>query len=303
MSLLFSLRAKLSLIETIPQPEDCSMNNDRLKIVCVTIFVTLIATLSVTTNRLTSVQANSTGPPAGSTGAPGELTCTACHTGPANTGQFTIEAPASYQPGQTISITVRHTTADTTRRIWGFQLTALNSSAEKAGSLQNPGSLGVLNNDGPGNARQYIQHTLESNFSGQPGGASWTFNWVAPATDVGPVTLYAAGNQGNNNGVNTGDQIYTATATINPPSQGTPTIDSAAVNGKKLIVSGTKFDIGAALLLDGKKQKKTVNDEINPSTMLIAKKAGKTIESGATVTLQVRNLDGTLSDPFSFTRP
>jgi len=279
------------------------MNNDRLKIVCVTIFVTLIATLLITSNELTSVRANSTGPPAGVTGAPGELTCTSCHTGPENTGQFSIEAPASYVPGQTISITVRHTSSDTRSKIWGFQLTALTSSAEKAGSLQNPGSLGVLNNDGPGSARQYIQHTLESNFSGQTGGASWTFNWVAPATDVGPVTLYAAGNQGNNNGVNTGDQIYTATATINPPSQGTPTIDSAAVNGKKLIVSGTKFDIGATLLLDGKKQKKTVNDEINPSTMLIAKKSGKTIDRGATVMLQVRNLDGTLSDPFSFTRP
>ena len=69
------------------------------------------------------------------------------------------------------------------------------------------------------------------------------------------------------------------------------------------MVSGTKFDIGATLLLDGKKQKKTVNDEVNPSTMLIAKKAGKTIDRGATVTLQVRNLDGTTSDPFSFTRP
>jgi hypothetical protein len=280
------------------------MTKDRLKIVCVTIFVTLTATLLLTSERLNSVQANSTGPPAAVTGAPGELDCTSCHTGPANTGQFTIEAPATYVPGETFSITVRHTNAgDTSRRVWGFQLTALTSTNEKAGGLQNPGGLGILNNDGPGNSRQYIQHTLGSNFSGQTGGASWTFNWVAPSTDVGPVTLYAAGNQGNNNGVNTGDQIYTATATINPPSQGTPTIDSAAVNGKKLIVSGTRFDIGATLLLNGKKQKKTVNDEINPSTMLIAKKAGKTIDRGATVTLEVRNLDGSTSVPFSFTRP
>jgi hypothetical protein len=279
------------------------MDNDRLKIVCVTIFVTLIATLLLTSNRLTSVHANSTGPPAGVTGAPGELTCTSCHTGPTNNGQFTIEAPANYVPGETMSITVRHTNSDTSRRIWGFQLTALTSGNERAGALQNPGDLGILNNDGPGNSRQYIQQTLGSNFSGQVGGASWTFDWVAPSTDVGPVTLYAAGNQGNNNGVNTGDQIYTATVTINPPSQGTPTIDSAAVNGKKLVVTGSKFDVGAALLLDGKKQKKVVNDETNPSTILTAKKAGNTIPRGATVMLQVRNLDGTLSAPFSFTRP
>ncbi len=279
------------------------MNRDRLKIVCVTIFVTLIATLLLTSDRLTSVRANSTGPPAGVTGAPGELTCTSCHTGPSNTGQFTIEAPATYALGQTISITVRHTTADTSRKIWGFQLTALTSGNEKAGALQNPGALGVLNNDGPGNSRQYIEHTLESNFSGQTGGAHWTFNWVAPSTNVGPVTLYAAGNQGDNNGVNTGDQIYTATVTINPPSAGTPIIDSAAVSGKKLVVTGKNFDIGAVLLLDGAKQKKTVNDDGNPSTMLVAKKSGKNIDHGATVTLQIRNLDGTLSEPFSFTRP
>ena len=279
------------------------MKKDRLKIVCVTIFGILIATLLITNDRVVSVQAFSTGPPAGVSGAPGELTCSSCHTGPANSGQFTIEAPASYVPGETLSITVRHTNGSSSRKIWGFQLTALTAANEKAGSLQNPGNLGLLNNDGPGNSRQYIQHTLESNFSGQTGGSHWTFDWVAPATNVGPITLYATGNQGDGNGTNTGDQIYTASVTINPPSAGVPTIDNAEVNGKKLIVSGSKFDIGAAMLIDGKKQKKTVNDEVNPSTMLIAQKAGKTLERGVPVMLQVRNLDGTLSEAFVFTRP
>jgi hypothetical protein len=44
-------------------------------------------------------------------------------------------------------------------------------------------------------------------------------------------------------------------------------------------------------MIDGKKQKKTVNDEVNPSTMIIAKKAGKTLSGGVPVMLQVRNLD------------
>ena len=278
------------------------MKRDRLKIVCVTVFVFLITTLLLTNSRLHSVHAFSTGPPAGVTGAPGELTCSACHTGPANNGQFTIEAPASYEPGATISITVRHTNSNSDRKVWGFELTALTSDNVMAGALHNPGALGLINNAGPSNGRQYIHHTLESNFSGQTGGAHWTFDWVAPSTNVGPITLYAAGNQGNDNGANSGDQIYTASVTINPPSQGLPTIDSAAVSGKKLIVSGSKFDIGAALLIDGKKQKKTVNDEVNPSTMIIAKKAGKTLVRGVPVMLQVRNLDGTLSEAFSFTR-
>jgi hypothetical protein len=37
--------------------------------------------------------------------------------------------------------------------------------------------------------------------------------------------------------------------------------------------------------------------------MLIAKKSGKKIAPGETVTLQVRNSDGALSAPFSFSRP
>ena len=62
------------------------------------------------------------------------------------------------------------------------------------------------------------------------------------------------------------------------------------------------FESGAVILLDGEKQK-TANDEENPTTVLIGKKAGKKIASGQTVLLQVRNRDGGLSEPFSFTRP
>jgi hypothetical protein len=282
------------------------LKKERIKIICVMIFVAATATLLLTNNRV-SVEAFSVGPLGGHTGAPAELTCATggCHSGEPNTGPgtFLIEAPVSYEPGQTLRITVRHINPDTSRRRWGFQLTALTSANEKAGTLQSDGTLNVLNNDGPGSNRQYIQHGLESSFSGQTGGATWTFDWVAPADNVGRVTFYAAGNQANNDGTNSGDQIYTATANVNPPSAGTPEITSAEVKGKKLIVNGVNFDFGATVLLDGRKQKKTANDEGAPSTMLVAKKSGKTIERGATVILEVRNLDGTTSAPFSFTRP
>jgi hypothetical protein len=79
-------------------------------------------------------------------------------------------------------------------------------------------------------------------------------------------------------------------------------ITAASVSGKKLFVQGENFDTGAVILLDGEKQK-TANDEQNPQTVLIAKKAGKKIAHGQTVTLEVRNSDGKLSEPFSFTRP
>ena len=81
-----------------------------------------------------------------------------------------------------------------------------------------------------------------------------------------------------------------------------PFIVGALIDGKKLIVFGLGFDDGAKLFLNGDKQKTRNNDD-SPATTLIAKKAGKLIARGDTVTLQVRNSDGTLSEEFPFMRP
>jgi hypothetical protein len=82
-----------------------------------------------------------------------------------------------------------------------------------------------------------------------------------------------------------------------------PIITGANVSGKKLFVIGENFGAGAAILLNNERQKKTFNDNNSPTTMLVAKKAGKKIAVGDTVRLQVRNPDGRLSEVFSFTRP
>ena len=81
-----------------------------------------------------------------------------------------------------------------------------------------------------------------------------------------------------------------------------PTIDGAMVEGKKLFVNGSAFDGGAKILIDGVEQK-TANDDQNPAGALVAKKSGKKVKRGQTVTLQVRNPDGGLSNEFTFTRP
>jgi ferredoxin-NADP reductase len=47
----------------------------------------------------------------------------------------------------------------------------------------------------------------------------------------------------------------------------------------------------------------TLPDEMNPTSLLVARKSGKKITPGQTVTLQVRNPDSQLSNEFSFTRP
>jgi hypothetical protein len=81
----------------------------------------------------------------------------------------------------------------------------------------------------------------------------------------------------------------------------TPTIVGASIAGKNMLVSGSGFDSGAVILLNGS-DIRTLADEQSPSTTLIGKKAAKKITPGAAVTLQVRNSDGTLSNLFTFQR-
>jgi uncharacterized repeat protein (TIGR01451 family) len=182
-----------------------------------------------TNNSYQKVHAFSSGPPAGFTGAPLEFTCAECHVPPdAGTGTISITAPQTYVPGQTYPVTVTNSNPDPTRKRWGFQLTALDPGDEKAGNLQSTDIFTqVLNNQGPGGARQYVEHTASGTYINQAGGASWTFNWTAPQTDVGPVTFYAAGNHANNDGNTSGDFIY-FTFVASAPASSTPDIALSA---------------------------------------------------------------------------
>ena len=188
------------------------------------------------------VHAFSAGPPAGYTGAPREEpeACAECHVPPdAGTGHISINAPQTYIPGQTYQITVTHTNTDLTRLRWGFELTALDTSDEKAGNLQSTDVFTqVLNNQGPGGTRQYIEHTSAGTFQGQQNGASWTFNWTAPATDVGFITFYAAGNQANNDGNTSGDYIYKTFVASAPASTNADFSISATPFSRSVVPGG-----------------------------------------------------------------
>lgn len=74
-----------------------------------------------------------------------------------------------------------------------------------------------------------------------------------------------------------------------------PVIISTSISGKKFIIRGENFDIGAKILINGVQQK-TKNDPQNPTTGLIGKKAGKKVKSGDRI--QVFNAEGTLSADF-----
>jgi N-acetylneuraminic acid mutarotase len=77
-----------------------------------------------------------------------------------------------------------------------------------------------------------------------------------------------------------------------------PTITTASVSGKKRFIFGENFDTGAVILLNGEEQR-TINDDQNPLSTLIGKKAGNKIKPGDK--LRVRNPNGALSEEFTFT--
>lgn len=276
------------------------------KVVSILVFIAGFAAILLTDNDVVhTAHAISSGPPPGRTGAPGELTCatSGCHGEALNTGpgQFTITAPTTYEAGQTYEIMIRHNSPESNRRRWGFELTALATDNKRAGTFEGQGNFAVVVDDSSsGVERQYVSHGLGGTFQGQTSQVAWAVRWTAPSSNTGAVILYAAGNQANGDGTNRGDQIYTASEVV---LSGPPKINSATVNGKKLIITGENLDIGAALLMNDVRQKKTTNDELNLTTSLIAKKAGKQIAPGQSVTLQIMNPDGTLSETFTFTRP
>jgi hypothetical protein len=156
------------------------------------------------------------GAPSRRTGAPGESNCTSCHSSNSATGQATLVAPATYVPGQTYTIQVQNTSSDLSRLSWGFEMTSLTAGGTAAGTYSHPTAFtqtktGTVN----GGVRNYATHTTSGTFPGQSNG-SWTFSWTAPATDVGPITHYAAILHGDNGQDDTGDQTYLKTAVSNP---------------------------------------------------------------------------------------
>jgi photosystem II stability/assembly factor-like uncharacterized protein len=80
-----------------------------------------------------------------------------------------------------------------------------------------------------------------------------------------------------------------------------PRITGVSITGKHLTVTGEGFDRDAAIIINGVGWS-TKNDAARPATVLIAKKAAKSIAPGAPVSIQVRNSDGMTSEAIRFTR-
>lgn len=181
--------------------------------------ITIIAVAALATmtyfagnTNIDRIEASEGGAPTARTGAPGESTCTSCHTQNAVNGSMQITVPANYVPGQTYSIQVRQITTDLTRLNWGFEVIAL-AGTSMAGSFA---ASDANTRTRTASTKFYQTQTLAGTFPAQSGGATWNFNWTAPATNVGNVTFYGAGLQGDNDGQDSGDVTVVATAVSQP---------------------------------------------------------------------------------------
>lgn len=140
---------------------------------------------------------NSTNPPDGRTGAPGDGKCTNCHTG-SNTNNFdgTLEVlglPEQLESSTTYSLTVKATrTAGNPIRA-GFQLVALGLDETNAGIFANPGDNATLKSS---EGRTYFEHNPSLRFE-EKEEVSWTVDWTSPSEIDKEVIFYANSIFGN----------------------------------------------------------------------------------------------------------
>jgi uncharacterized protein (TIGR03437 family) len=203
------------------------------------------------------------GPDVRKTGAPGDTTCSqsSCHLGTAVNGgggnvSVTFSSGTTYTLGQKITVTVKIT--DSVAKRYGFQASARPASEPRntqAGTFtpgaqqqvlcntnifgDNRPASGICPSTGP---LEFIEHS--SPFTTN----TITFTWTAPTTDVGPVNFYVAANAANGNGSETGDHIYTTTATLTKAANAnSPTIADGGVGDGFTFVPGTAENTWTAI--------------------------------------------------------
>lgn len=182
---------------------------------------------------------------AGYTGSPNELLCDDCHSsfsGP-NVGSGTIYLTSTmsnwqYVPGQTYTVNaiVKHMG----RSLFGIGLEALTSTNMNAGTIQitNSAKTQIKTKTISGVTRNNLVHTLNGGSSADS--MVFTFNWVAPATNVGNITFYFAGVAANGDGDEANDYVYNSSKLVTPASTTSLIENSSAKSAMKLFVNAEK---------------------------------------------------------------
>lgn len=158
---------------------------------------------------------------AGRVGSPLENTCQpSCHNShPVNSGSgsLVITSPDLinfvYNPGQTYTVEV--TVAKPSVNLFGFAMEALFQNGSDAGSFIHINPAETWSKAANINGAIRTSATHMENAGASANTKTFVFQWVAPATNAGAVTFYAAGNAANGNGSTSGDYIYTAMQLVN----------------------------------------------------------------------------------------
>lgn len=186
---------------------------------------------------LTSSNVNPSNPPTGVTGAPSETTCqqSGCHGGGSYTGTVTLTGiPDSITANTSYSITL--TQASNAVR-GGFELTCLDGSNVKCGTLTAGSGSSVATSGGRQYARQSSVKTLSS------GSVSWTFTWKSPATSSGNIAkFYFVSLAANGNGGTSGDKALTGNKTV-VIKQVSPTVEPVAEDWVRVYRGGNNLSI------------------------------------------------------------
>ena len=152
------------------------------------------------------IMANSSAPPAGRTGAPGEGMCSACHGGnnPLGLdGDILINGiPDQVNPGSTYQLEVLLRNPNGLAQRGGFQLVVLDENNDNLGSFENP-SQGSRTRNFSG--RTYFEHNPAQNFPAE-NIVSWTVDWTIPEDiESTQVNIYSSGLIADGNGQSSRD--------------------------------------------------------------------------------------------------
>jgi len=191
------------------------------------------------------------GPPPRRTGGPfpGERNCTQgrCHVGTLpNTGPGAVAISVNgvaledyrYTPGEKVPVVVTVSDPDASQTVRGFEISARSiEGCFQAGRFTlAEGEMGIqIRNRGrgrvpapcPPSPLDFPEHTMPR--AAVDGAARFMFDWTAPATNVGPIVMAAAGNAADGDGTRMGDRIYLTSATVLP--EGAGIVSAASLRG------------------------------------------------------------------------
>ncbi len=183
--------------------------------------VLLLGLMSVSIYQIHSSSGGASTP---KTGAPSETTCTSCHntysvqTSGTKYDKIKLSIPftgGGYIPDSTYRVTISYRETNITK--YGFQITALNSKNEAAGTFTNINSrVQTFSSTVGSGTRYYAEHTGTGTSAVSGDSVAWTFEWKAPNSNVGDVKFYLALNVTNSSSGVTGDYIYNKTFTVSP---------------------------------------------------------------------------------------